>query len=322
MNTLAALAHAFLEVRSDLGGFSALRKSTLASYLNDFVRWATETGQVQRPDQLSVETLHVWNRYAGTRRCTRSGQPMLPSSLYTYTMAIRTFVLWLRKEGHVSEVLVDNFPQMLEPARRPQLALRHEEVRQYLENLPMRGPEDCLFRALAEFLYSSGARISEAAQLSVGDVDLEEGRVRVMGKGRIERILPIGGSATHWLELYLAGVRPLRLRSKREAAFWLNAEGCKMTYYVLRNRFRRSARGAYGPVVRPHVLRRSCATEMLRAGANVWAVKELLGHEDLETIEHYALLDLNDLKAMHAQCHPRDRVPQGASQASSAGGVL
>ena len=83
-----------------------------------------------------------------------------------------------------------------------------------------------------------------------------------------------------------------------------------MGYYALRDAFRDSARGAYGPVVRPHVLRRSCATEMLRAGANVWAVKELLGHEELETIEHYALLDLDDLKQMHARCHPRNQSTQ------------
>lgn len=306
MNTLADLGSAYLEMRSDLGQFSPVRKSTLASYLKDFLRWAADSAQVQRSDQLSVDILNAWHRYACTRRCVRSGQPMQPSSIYTYAMAIRTFLKWLRREGHVSEVLVKNFPNIAQPPRRLQLAFRHDEVRQYLENLPLLCPDDYLFRALAEFLYSSGARISEAAQLTVADVDLRGGRARVLGKGRIERILPIGRTARHFLELYLVSVRPLRLKSRTEKAFWIGPKGKQVGYYALRNRFRDSARGAYGPAVRPHVLRRSCATEMLRAGANVWAVKELLGHEQLETIEHYALLDLADLKQMHAKCHPRD----------------
>lgn len=232
---------------------------------------------------------------------------MQPSSIYTYVMSIRPFLVWLRKEGHVSEVLIVNFPPLVEPVRRLQQALRHDEVRQYLENLPLGGPDDYLFRALAEFLYSSGARIGEAAQLNVDDVDLSHGAARVLGKGQIERIVPIGRTARHFLELYLLSVRPLRLRSSKEPALWIDSEGVRLSYYSLRGKFRDSAHGAYGPVVRPHVLRRSCATEMLRSGANVWAIKELLGHEQLETIEHYALLDLSDLKQMHSKCHPRDR---------------
>lgn len=306
MKTLFTLSNEYLDMRSDLGRFNALRRSTLKYYLHDFAQWLIEAAQVQRPDQLSSEIMHAWHRYACTKRCLRSGLPLQPMSAYTYVMNIRTFCLWLRKEGYVPEGLIENFPHTIEPRQRLQVALRHEEVRQYLDSLPMNTPKDILFRALAEFLYTSGARIGEAAQLNVADVDLAVGQARVLGKGRKERMVPIGRTARHHLEIYLAGVRPLFLKTKDELAFWVGPEGRRMSYYALRDRFRESARGLNGPPVRPHILRRSCATEMLRSGANVWAVKDLLGHEDLETIEHYALLDLNDLKEMHRRCHPRD----------------
>lgn len=111
------------------------------------------------------------------------------------------------------------------------------------------------------------------------------------------------------LEIYLDGVRPRLLHRADEQAFWLNHWGTRLECTSLREWF--AARNEGGLQIRPHMLRRACATELLRSGASPWIVKELLGHDDLQTIEHYALLDLADIQEMHARCHPRDRASFG-----------
>jgi integrase/recombinase XerD len=264
---------------------------------------------VERPDQLSPDVIVAWHRYVASRPCKRTGKPQQPGSIYTEVKTVFRFCVWLEKRGFVTESVIEGFPSMRPPWVRQQVALRHQEVRDYLESLPMNGPGDFLFRALTEFVYSSGVRAKEALLLNVPDVDMAERRARVMGKGEKERMVPIGKTAARLLENYLIGVRPQFLRDPAEQALWLNESGGRLEYTCLRQRFE-ARDAAVGRHVRPHILRRSCATELIRSGASLWAVKELLGHEDIETLSRYALLDLKDLKEMHVRCHPRDLPPR------------
>jgi site-specific recombinase XerD len=294
----------------EIGRFDRIRSSSLSLYLRWFVGWLAKSARVERPDQLSADVIGAWYRHVAARPCKRTGMPQQPGSIYTEVKAVFRFCVWLEKRGFVTESVIQGFPSMRPPQFRQQLALRHQEVRRYLESLPMNGPGDFLFRALTEFVYSSGVRAKETLQLNVADVDFVERRARVMGKGEKERMVPIGKTSARLLENYLVGVRPQFLRDPAEPALWLNESGRRLEYTSLRARFKARDNAAEGQHVRPHVLRRSCATELIRSGASLWAVKELLGHEDIETLEHYALLDMKDLREMHVRCHPRDLPPR------------
>ena len=139
---------------------------------------------------------------------------------------------------------------------------------------------------MLEVLYSTGIRVGELLGLNVTDVDLDNATAVVLGKGNKQRVVPIGKTALRLLESYLKAVRPFLLSRADEPALFLNHAGQRMPY---------------------HTFRRSCTTELIRAGANLYHVKELLGHEDLETLKHYTKLTIEDLKATHARCHPREQ---------------
>ena len=108
----------------------------------------------------------------------------------------------------------------------------------------------------------------------------------------------------------MQGVRPGLLRQAGENAMFLDDRGQPMPYHTFRRRVQQHARGFKVPVT-PHTFRRSCTTELIRGGANLYHVKELLGHESLDTLKHYTRLTIVDLKKTHARCHPRERSAAG-----------
>ncbi len=142
----------------------------------------------------------------------------------------------------------------------------------------------------------------------VADVDLTHATAIVTGKGNKQRVVPVGKTALRLVTSYLRGVRPFLVRDAAERALWLTRAGARLPYHTLLKRVRlHGDRLALPVAVTPHTFRRSCTTELIRGGANLWHVKELLGHEHLDTLQHYAKLTIADLKKTHAKCHPRER---------------
>jgi len=131
--------------------------------------------------------------------------------------------------------------------------------------------------------------------------------VRVTGKGTKERVVPTGRTALRFLRGYIAGVRPGCLKDSSQTALFLNARGDRFSYRSVQHCIRR-LRQKHGleQHVTAHTFRRSCTTELIRSGANVYHVKELLGHESLRTLKPYTQLTITDLKRTHAKCHPRE----------------
>ncbi len=129
-----------------------------------------------------------------------------------------------------------------------------------------------------------------------------------MGKGRKQRVVPFGSTAARFLEVYIKAIRPYLLRDAIESALFLDTQGRRMPYHTLRRIVHACSHAAGLDItVTPHTLRRSCTTELLRSGANMYHVKELLGHESLDTLKHYTRLTITDLKRTHRKCHPRER---------------
>jgi integrase/recombinase XerC len=168
------------------------------------------------------------------------------------------------------------------------------------------GPLDRRDRAILELFYGAGIRLAELVALDVGDLDLAEGLVKVLGKGRRERIVPMGGKAAEALRAYLA-LRPrLEARGEPQEALFLNHRGGRLGARGVAHRLgRRVGLSGLGKRVSPHVLRHSFATHLLEGGADLRAIQELLGHARLATTQRYTHVDVQHLMAVYDRTHPR-----------------
>ncbi|MFO8015374.1 MAG: site-specific tyrosine recombinase XerD [Phycisphaerae bacterium] len=160
-------------------------------------------------------------------------------------------------------------------------------------------------RAVLEFLYATGARASETADLTLDSVSREGGYVHCVGKGRKERIVPVGRRALEALDAYLAEERP-RLDRRGDAHLFLTHSGRRLGRETIWRLVKKYARRAgVSPRVSPHTLRHSFATHLLEGGADLRAVQEMLGHVDIATTQVYTHVDPSRLKAIHRKFHPR-----------------
>jgi len=215
----------------------------------------------------------------------------------------------------VGRALAEVLRPVKEPVFLPGSVISHEQMRRLLGTVATDTPEGYRFRTMLEVLYSGGMRIAELLGLDLGDVDFAGGTAKVLGKGRKERIVPLGRTAVQYLEGYLKAVRPLQAGATGERAVFVDGSGRRFPYYTFLRLVHAAARRAGVPAnVTPHTFRRSCATELLRGGANMYHVKELLGHESLDTLKHYARLTITDLKREHQRCHPREREARAREQ--------
>jgi len=161
-------------------------------------------------------------------------------------------------------------------------------------------------RAILELLYATGIRVAELCGLDLGDLDLVQGQVKVMGKGSKQRILPIHRLAISRLDGYLSEARGTLGPAPEESAVFLNRCGTRLSTGGVRRMLKRQLEviGA-DPGIHPHVLRHTFATDLLDAGADLRSVQELLGHVALSTTQIYTHLSLRRLRDVHRDSHPR-----------------
>ena len=271
------------------------------------LRWLEDTHGVVRAEQLTPTHLDGWVRHVTTRR-TRKGLPLKITSVAKQIQTDRVFVMWLEKIGAAPVGLHAVFPRLKIPFLLPVSVLEHDTMARLLDRIERHTPAGHRHRAMLEVMYSSGVRVAELLGMDIDSVDLRNGLVRVKGKGSKERIVPIGVTARRLLESYLKGIRPLLQHQPGQTALWLNRSGERMPYHTFRRDLQQSLDEAdIKTPVTAHTFRRSCATELIRSGANLWHVKDLLGHENVETLNHYVRLTITDLKKTHHRCHPRER---------------
>ena len=163
-------------------------------------------------------------------------------------------------------------------------------------------------RAMLELFYSSGLRISELCGLTLQQIDLEHGFVRVFGKGAKERVVPLGGQARDAVQTYLAAGRPRLVKPRTGSELFLSERGKaisrKMLWVIVRQQ---AARAGLTKTVKPHLLRHSFATHLLGGGADLRAIQEMLGHASIGTTQIYTAVENSRLLDQHAKHHPRNR---------------
>ena len=238
---------------------------------------------------------------------TPEGKPYGNSSVARSVAAVRSLHRFLVLEGEAggdpSSGVVR--PRVHRTLPRP---LSVDEVARILASPTGETPVALRDAAILETLYGAGLRISELVSLDVDELDLEEGSVRVIGKGSKERIVPLGRYARDALRRYLANGRPSLASRSSKAAVFLNHRGGRLTRQgcdrILRGHVRRAG---LRKRVSPHTLRHSFATHLLEGGADVRVVQELLGHASVATTQIYTLVTEQHLREVYFSSHPRAR---------------
>ena len=277
--------------------------NTLASYRRDLVHYeAALSAQGRSPLDARQEDVE---RYVARLRA--AGQSA--ASVARAVSSIRGLHRFLVDEGDAAHDPTVDLETGRLPARLPK-ALPEAEVGRVLDGVSGDDPIARRDRALLELLYGTGARVSEAVGLHLGDLAGGDGLVRLYGKGSKERLVPLGTHAARALARWLDvggrdALAPERWRRKGDAeAVFLNTRGSRLTrqgaFAVVR------ARGAAAGVdLAPHALRHSCATHMLAHGAYVRVVQELLGHASVTTTQLYTKVTNDHLRAAYDAAHPR-----------------
>jgi integrase/recombinase XerD len=178
-----------------------------------------------------------------------------------------------------------------------------DEIKRLLEQPDVSTPVGLRDRALLETAYSTGARREELANLTLDRLNFANRTARLYGKGRKERIVPLGKHAAHWLERYLKEARGQLLQGREETAVWVGTFGRRLLCKDLGKRIAHVARTG-NLKISPHTLRRACATHMLRHGAHPVLIQELLGHTSGHSLKHYLRLTLDDLKKTINRSNP------------------
>ena len=276
--------------------------------LKVFVEYLDERYRVLTPDVLMLEHIHDFQAHLSQRLARRSGMPLKPATINTIIKAVRPYLDMLHEYGYLRRPLARHLKYIREPQLLPTSVLTHAQVRKLIRKIEVNTSIGIRDRAAVELLYSSGLRIGELESLRLQDVDLDRAVARVFGKGSKERYVPIGKTALKWVTSYIKGVRPFMLKGSKTDAVFLNANGKPLTQDRMRHRIKDYGRqlGLDIPIT-PHTFRRSCTSEMIKSNANLYHVKQLLGHESFETLNHYAKLDITDLRKTHERCHPRER---------------
>jgi len=291
-----ALLDAFIDT---LWAERGLSRNTLQGYRYDLGQLAAH--QSSRGRTLVNASREDLLHFLATR--LRAGRS--PRSLSRYLSGFRQFYRWLLREGRIQEdptALIES-PKL---GRGLPKALSEQQVSGLLEAPPVDTPLGLRDRTMLELMYASGLRVSELVGLELASVNLNQGVVRIMGKGSKERLVPLGEEAMSWLQRYLREARPELMGGHSSPLVFVTARKGGMTRQAFWYAVRKYAVAAgISQTVSPHMLRHSFATHLLNHGADLRVVQLLLGHSDLSTTQIYTHIAREGLKQLHSKHHPR-----------------
>jgi len=217
----------------------------------------------------------------------------------------RSFFKYLLREGLVE---TNPFALLLTPKLEKRLPhfLYPEEIKTLINSVEGKDPQAMRDRAILEFLYATGARVSEVIKLTLGDLNLSALEVKVVGKGSKERIVLLGSHAVSSLKRYLEEARPKLVRGRKNQALFLSRIGTRLTPRSIERLIRKYAKkSGLKKKISPHIIRHTFATHLLSGGADLRTVQELMGHSSLSTTQIYTHITKERLKSVYDSTHPR-----------------
>ncbi len=218
---------------------------------------------------------------------------------------IRSFFSFLIAEDTPVNFQPDDIPNLSYKQHIPDI-LSVDEMLHMLDSIPLIDPLDIRNRAILELMYATGIRVSEMLNLTINDIFWEDELLRVFGKGRKERLIPIASKSISYVRKYYDNIHPILSRAKPTTFLFLNYNGEKLSRMGFWKILQKIAIIAgIKKKISPHTIRHSFATHLLEAGANLRIVQTLLGHTSINTTQIYTNIDLRFIKENHAMFHPR-----------------
>jgi integrase/recombinase XerD len=276
-----------------------LSPNTLAAYRADLTalaRWLEQKDvPITKTARNDLLAFIAWRVEAGAR----------PRSTARQLSSFRRFFRYLAREGVIRE---DPTAQIAMPkiGRSLPKSLSEDEVESLLTAPVVTDPLGHRDRTMLEVLYATGLRVSELVNLKHNQVNLNQGVLRIVGKGNRERLIPLGEEAVRWLQQFVGGPRSEILLERQTDYLFPTRRGDKMTRQAFWHIIKRYARKAgVQKDLSPHTLRHAFATHLLNHGADLRVVQMLLGHSDLSTTQIYTHVARERMKDLHAQHHPR-----------------
>ncbi len=305
-----ALIEAWLDASWMEKGLSDNSLSNYRRDLTQFAAWLhTQAASLSGCDRIRLfdYLAHLHQRGLGARSVSRQ------------LSALRGFYRWAVRERHVSEdpTLLVERPRIGKPLPKTLSEADVEALLAAPDTDTALGLRD---RTMLEVLYAAGLRVTELVSLTLSQVNLRQGLVRVVGKGNKERLVPVGEEALGWLQRYLRDARPVLLGDTQSEVLFPSQRAQQMTRQTFWHRLRQVAivAGVQKPLS-PHTLRHAFATHLLNHGADLRVVQLLLGHSDLSTTQIYTHVAKQRMQELHARFHPRagTRTPESDSNDES-----
>ena len=281
--------------------------ATVASYqegLQWFITWAAERG-LMRPDELTKPHLERYQRHLFLHR-KEDGNPLSIRTQHTRMRPIKTFYKWLSQNNYILSNPASEIELPRLDTRLPKAILTIKEAEQIMACVDVSTTSGIRDRAVLETLYSTGMRRAEACGLKLYDFDFERGTVMIrQGKGKKDRLIPIGERAIAWIEKYVAETRPLLVREPDDGTLFLTTTSQPYLPEGMSKLARRYVKeSGIGKTGSCHLFRHTMATLMLEGGADIRFIQQMLGHKELSTTEIYTHVSIKKLKEIHELTHP------------------
>jgi len=279
----------------------SLSDNSVEAYIRDIdklTQYLQEVSKLKNPDAIELKDLQQFLKWITEIGMTASSQARIISG-------IKSFYRYCMVENITSK---DPTTLLEAPKLRRTLpdVLSFQEIEAIINQIDLSKPEGGRNKAILETLYSSGLRVSELVELKISQLYLDVGFIRVIGKGNKERLVPIGSSAIHFIQIYKDKIRVHSIpKPGNEDILFLNQRGTKLTrvmiFLIIKDLVKKTG---IKKTVSPHTFRHSFATHLVEGGADLRAVQEMLGHESITTTEIYTHLDREFLRKTLEQYHP------------------
>jgi integrase/recombinase XerD len=294
----------------DEKNFAARTVGNRENLLRAFIGWCFERG-LTRPGEIDRPILERYQRHLFYHR-KADGEPMSARSRFGHGVALRRWFQWLTRQGHLRYNPAAELELPRLERRLPKAILTEREAEAVLAMPDVGTAMGLRDRAILETLYSTGMRRMEVVGLQVQNVDGERGTVIIrQGKGRKDRMIPIGERALAWIAAYRDRARPELVTGRDDGTLFLTNLGLPLSPGWLSIRVKDYvARANVGKQGSCHMFRHTMATLMLEHGADTRFIQAMLGHADLSTTQIYTQVAIRMLKAVHTATHP-GRLPQG-----------
>jgi site-specific recombinase XerD len=292
--------------------------ATLVNYGRDagvFLEWLTENTVLNSiadvtAAHLSQYQISLYRLETEDEKTGRKKQRLCAGAQANKLAAMKRFFLWLWQEGLIVHNPSASIQMPKQAKMLPRNILTPAEAKRLIESIPTEKPRDIRDRAILEVMYATGIRRAELVSLTIYDVEMQTGTMRIEhGKGDETRLVPLTETAVTALKLYLEESRPCFATEAGQIRLFVSSRsGGRLDADDIRRIVRKAGKNArIKKHITPHTLRHTCATHLLKGKADIRQIQKLLGHRRLSSTEIYTHVDLGDLAEVISRCHPREK---------------